>query len=612
MPLMPSKLDRSEPSSSVPMPNDYHSFAFQHLFNEYPDQIKAALIETGLDFRREHLRPRVKREQPSDHFKSWDLLRPYLDDLEIAISRIAQRHSRAYWFHLYRRLAPVLSSDHDGKTDPLTAILVREIADQAFVRYGSNRSDDLVPISATTPENLIGGYFATSIAAVGPTAPKMLFDHFSRKQRWVLGQFQLDDFLDVHRLESLFYEYWRTMATLRMIGKGLVGVWSEEINWFRYDQGVPPNLFTRYDDETFGPGGFQTLLGTWHPQARRSDEGLFFAWAQYNSKNIYNDRTGSARNFEVGLESLAHFWAANGFLAEAFYKTHKVRLDALMYLLCALSASAVIPVRLVDIMTNEEDAKSVFEANRLNLDFRAYVLRTSSKNVIIREAVAMAGFLDENVSPPTEEDIESSFDFLCYDETKKNTVSLWAGGRKYPIFKYGDNHLFDIAAIIDWMQGLFFGVRQGVEVKGFRFEDVFRQYLRDKGIDVIHHGEITWADGSVREADAVIRVGDIAIVAECVAAERPVDFEITEPRRFAKRKQILEAKAVQVSSLVEKLQVDPEPRNLDLSWAREIKWIVVSHLPEFLWTEEFPCYAGARQCIMHPTSAGEWLTGLPQ
>lgn len=612
MPLMPFPLGSKGEPRPVPMPNDYHSFAFQYLLNEYPDQIRSALIQTGLDFRRDHLRQRMRREQPSDHFQSWDLLRPYLDELEGAISQIVRRHSRAYWFHLYRRMAPVLSSDHDGKTDPLTAILVRKIADQAFVRYGSSRDDDLVPISKTTPESLLGGYFAKSIAAVGSAAPKTLFDHFSRNQRWVMGSFELHDFLEIHRLESLFYEYWRTMATLRKIGKGVVGTWNDEYNWFDYDQGVLPELFDRYDEETFGPGGVQTLLGTWHPQQNRSDDGLFFAWAQYNSKNVYKSPKSGARNFEVGLESLTHFWDTNGFLAEPFYQVHGVRLDALMYLLCALSASAVIPVRLIDSRAGEEEAEAVFKANMMNLEFRAYVLRTSARGVIIGEAVALASILDEGRETPSEDDIQTAFDFLCYADGKDKTVSLWAGGRKYPIVPYGDNHLFDLSAVPDWIEGLFFGVRDGVADKGFNFEEVFRQYLRSNEIDVIHNGNIVWEDGSAREADAVVRVGEIAIIAECVAAERPVDYEITEPRRFAKRKDILEAKADQARSLAEKFQETPSARNLDLSWASDIRWIVVSHLPEFLWTNEFPCYADGRQCIMHPISAANWMTRLAQ
>lgn len=503
-----------------------------------------------------------------------------------------------------------MSSDHDGKTDALTAILVRKIADQAFIRYGSSRDNDLVPISATSPDSLLGGFFAKSVASNNPAVIKELFDHFSRSPRWVMGSFELNDFLEVHRLESLFYEYWRTMATLRKIGKGVLGTWNDDYNWFQYDNSVSEDLFLRYDDENFSYGGFQTLLGTWHPQKQFNKQGLFFAWAQYNSKNLYNSRYNGVRNFEVGLEGLVHFWDANGFLADQFYKANGVRLDALMYLLCAFSASAVIPLRLIDSNASSEEAEAVFDANRMNLEFRAYILRNSEKNAIIDEAIAIAGAIDNKVPPPTAEDIETAFDFLCYAESKSNTVSLWAGGRKYPIIPYGGNLLFDLAAVLGWLEGLFFGVRNNVGEKGTKFEEIFRRYIRSENLDVIHNGEIFWEDASVREADAIIRVGDTAIVVECVAAERPVDFEIAEPRRFSKRKDILEAKAVQAKSLAEKLQEMPIARNLDLSWAQDIQWIVVSHLPEFLWSKEFPCYVDDRQCIMHPASAVEWMTRL--
>ena len=201
---------------------------------------------------------------------------------------------------------------------------------------------------------------------------------------------------------------------------------------------------------------------------------------------------------------------------------------------------------------------------------------------------------------------------MCFNETKSKTVSIWAGGRKYPIFAYGDNHLIDLAAITDWIEGLFFGVRESIGDKGFRFEDAFRDYARSVGLEIVHNGEITWDDGSIREADAIIKVGDRAIIIECVAAERPVDFEIAEPRRFAKRQEILTEKADQARSLTEKLENQPLARNLDLSWAAELQWIVVSHLSEFLWVENFPCFVDGRQCILDPIAACKWLSDMQE
>ena len=175
MPLMPAPPRKTGSSRPLPVPNDYHSYAFKYLFDQYPDQIRSALIDTGLEFRRRNLRRRVRNARPKDHFESWDLLRPYLDDLEKEIESASKRHSRAYWFHLYRRLAPVLSEFHDGKVDPLTAILVRKIADQALVKYGSDKSGDLIPITHSNAEGLLGGYFAKSVIDVGGDL-KSLFD----------------------------------------------------------------------------------------------------------------------------------------------------------------------------------------------------------------------------------------------------------------------------------------------------------------------------------------------------------------------------------------------------------------------------------------------------
>lgn len=602
-------------SKAVYIPSDYHTYAFRYLYSTYSGPIQAALIETGLELRRAKLRRRVRGKRPGTVEESWDLVRPYLDDIEIELERRLSKHSTAYWFHLYRRIAPAVSKLHDGKTDYVTAVLMRKIADQAMVRFAAERSDDLVMMEERAPNKLLGGYFAKSAQQIGAADVDVLYKMFNASgPRWVLADFDLNDFLEIHRLESLFYEYWRATATLRTIGKGAVACWKEERNWFSYESTVPGELYDLYDGRELS-GGFQTLFGTWHPQRKRSDDGLCFVWAQYNSRGIYAEKAGGflvprATNFKVGVESLSHFWAANGFMAEKFLALHGVRLEALVFLLCALSSSMLVPPNVLVEHNPSAEIERLVDVNSLNLAMRAYRILSLSKDQIIERARSVASEFKGSITVPSEEELERSFEFLVYNKSKQRTVSLWANGKKYPLVPFGDGYIFDIVSVIDWLSGLFFGVRDKIGDKGFKFEDVFRQYLSDEGFDVAFFGDIEWPDGTKREVDALVRVGTTAVVLECVAAERPVDFEIAEPRRFAARKDILEAKAVQARSLRDKIVGSPIANNVNFDWAKDVRWAVVSHLPEFLWTTAFPCFDGPHESIVDPLTAAKLLRNI--
>lgn len=595
----------SAPKPAVPV--DYHFIAFPYLFARYGPTIHSALIDTGREFRRKHLRPRLRGRTPADHTESWTLIRPYLDEVEVEVSKMIGRHSTAYWFHLYRRLAPILSDGHDGNTDAHTAALVRQIADQAFVKYGSIRSDDLVPLSTTSVKSLLGGFFSEAALLAGADSDEALYRMIGR-ERWVIEKFELNDFLEIHRLESLFYEYWRTTAALRTIGKGTRAIWSEETGWLQYLEGVPEKLYRDYDASFGRDGGVHSLVGTWYPQAKADAPGLFFMWAQYNSRQIVRD--GIRSNFDVGIQQFSIFWAANGFMADEFFAVHKVKLSALMYMLCALSAATMIPLRYIENERTDEEFIRLFDSNRVNLSMRAYTIFMYSKSDIIEHSVAVSEEFLKEAPAVSQSELEAAFDFLIYDPTKQERVSLWSGGQKFPLVPFGEHFLFDVAAVNQWREGLFFRVADRIGTKGTVFEDHFRNYLSSSGFEIVHHGELHWPDGSVREADALVKVGSKLVIFECVASERPVDFEISEPTRFKRRTEILTEKCVQAHSLAEKFRDEPSPVNLDCSWATDVEWFVVSHLLEFIWTTDFPAMEAGQPRILDPVAARDRLRAM--
>src|SRR5688500_18037164 len=123
----------SSPASALSL--EYYQLVFQWIHQTRTDEIQQALLH-----------------DPDRHFSKFfsslgsptefcgqsghDLLRPYLDVLEAGFKTVLSKHSILYWLHLYRRIAPVLSSLHSNKTDENTTALVRDIAECAICKYG--------------------------------------------------------------------------------------------------------------------------------------------------------------------------------------------------------------------------------------------------------------------------------------------------------------------------------------------------------------------------------------------------------------------------------------------------------------------------------------------
>ena len=70
---------------------------------------------------------------------------------------------------------------------------------------------------------------------------------------------------------------------------------------------------------------------------------------------------------------------------------------------------------------------------------------------------------------------------------------------------------------------------------------------------------------------------------ECVSIERPMDYEIGNPKTFETRKDQLEKKIDQALSLAEFLRQNPSGANYDYSRVRQFEALVVSPFVEWLW-----------------------------
>src|SRR5262249_15693970 len=114
-----------------------------------------------------------------------------------------------------------LSLEHEDKTDANTVALVRNIVELAILKHGDpERAHDVAISSEVKLKQILGGHYQRILRKLGKDAAAE-FKVLAASKQWVMTDFEQRDFFDMFMVEGLGYEYWRTTAAMRGIGKGL-------------------------------------------------------------------------------------------------------------------------------------------------------------------------------------------------------------------------------------------------------------------------------------------------------------------------------------------------------------------------------------------------------
>jgi len=248
----------------------YYSQTFPYLMSKWRHEIRRRLKDVPETLRQRELAPKFDALGETSGDGAWQVLRNYLDSIEHCIGKIVRGHSPSFWFHLHRRIRPMLAEVHEGKTDDTTVALVRRIAELAYSKYGDlARTDDLGPILRTKLETLLDGawYEATAHALGSKLKAKKQYQALKWTKQVVMTDFRVADLCDVFGVEGLCYEYWWVSAAMRSIGKGSIAKWDAKTAWLRYKDNVNPLCFDYYDKRNSEARGFETRLGTWLDEA---------------------------------------------------------------------------------------------------------------------------------------------------------------------------------------------------------------------------------------------------------------------------------------------------------------------------------------------------------
>ena len=597
---LPQKSSKNDPPILMQF---YHSHTLPYLMEKYYEEIRRRIKDVPDALRQRALVPHLAPLGETRGDPAWQVFRDYLDRIESCIAEIVRGHSPSFWFHLHRRIRPMLPQIHEGKTDDTTVALVRRIAELAYAKYGNlDQTDDLGPILRTRLETFLDGawYEATAHALKSKLKAKKLYKKIKQSEQVVMIGFRVSDLCDVFGIEGLCYEYWWASAAMRAIGKGSIVRWdATKTPSLRYkDTGVNPLCFDFYDQRNAENKGFQTRLGTWLDEAEQSEtndapqeETIYFAQLTPNPDttefSAWNNQTKSvgrglgATNFEIGKFSLESFRNDNAFMAEPFKEKHGIDLNALLFAMWAASFFGVF----TGITTHLPTMKQRIERttfNWSNLQFRGYSMVSFDQEQFVQEAVWWANELHHKRLFSLDE-ARKAIEFVSLTKGAQGNIGLWSGGKRPVLIPSMNGLMIDLAALIPFLYTIFFGLRKTAQVGGETFEKSVRSALRRRNIKICLQGELRWRSGNPREIDAGVRINERLILIECFSYELPLDYEVGKPSVFDKRKDFILKKLEQAKTLFERIAKEPRGTNFDVSWAKEIDWRVVSPFVEFAW-----------------------------
>jgi hypothetical protein len=576
---------------------DYHQAAFLVLRERLADRIEHALLTAPVAVRARHLTEHlpVDREVAAD--VAWPVARVLLNVLEAEMAEVLRKHSVFFWMHVYRRIGVLLHPHHEDKTDPRPVMLVRQIVELAIAKHGrATDAKEIVLSSQVNPDLILGGFMRAGFKSLFRGEFRKNYRHFVQSLRmrpqWVIKDFKRKDFIAIFLVEGLAYQYWQVAALLRALGKGAQMIVHEDGDWDYVDFAELARLVKSYDERTEREGLPGSLLGTWFDEdiEEIDDRSSRLTIPIYNvlrlspvkllrRVGIHVDE-GYVSNFLFISLDARRYLEAHGFLSDAFREHHGYSLEAFVATLQAIAHFVWFP-RIYFLAETDEIRQQVFRNTLMNILQRGYRVFDFNPDEVVP---VLLPYVEEfcpgaNV---TEAELRAVLERLTLTPKSQAAISLWSSGPRYVLITAGAHQAVDLQGVPMMLTTLFVGVAHKQGHRGTIFEEAFRRALRDRGFDV-KSGRLLSIDGTSKELDAGVIVGEELFAFECVSVERPLDYEIGRPGTFEHRRDRLDEKVEQVLALSEFLQANRRGTNYDFTDVQRIVPLVVSPFVEWLW-----------------------------
>lgn len=582
----------------------YYQPAFLTLTDLYHREVNRALLAKPVEFRKKFLRDRLPVGQKLSAELAWPIFREYLDAIENEMASVLRRHSVFFWLHLYRRTGIALSPGHEvGADDERTIELVRRTVELCIFKHGSlsGAPNDVGRSDQISPDRILGGWMNRGLINAGLSKRSAEFRAFvsalANPPQMVISEFSADDFIDLHLVEGLAYQYWRSSALLRSIGKGCKVILNEDGSWAQQDTVEQAFLIASIDLRTAETAWDSSSLGVWfdpkaapisRPNLPTIDEVMV---PVYNTSKIetgpeYWQGMGvelpikARTNYLPGVFNARHFLDSHSFLDEAFTAQHGYSLSQFICVIWAISNIFNLPPPFF-ATDHEEDMVKAFGPNLLNTMMRGYRHLEFSSDRLIEEIEHRLPVFSADV-PITPEGIAAIISELTLTAQHQADIALWSGGPRFLFIPFGLGDVFDLHALPSLLSNLFVGLSYNPEVRGPAFEEVFRSALKSRGFTV-ETGVKKAIVGSPRQLDAGVAIGDELFLFECVSIGRPLDYEIGKPATISERNRRLDKKVTQALSLAEFFRACAVGTNFDFRHIRRFVPFVVSPFEEWIW-----------------------------
>jgi hypothetical protein len=603
----------------------YYQTAFEFLHRSRRTEIEQALLVKPAQLRSEIIGGLVASNVVFEGPVIWPTIRTALDKLEHEMRVRLEHRSTAFWLHLYRRVGVHLHRDHDDKTDVRTVELVREIVELAICKYGiADLVTEFAPSTHLNVKKVLGGVLAEAIknTADKPYSALKKFNRYLKglPAQWIIKDFVPEDFVALYHVEGLAYQYWKIGALLRSLGKGANVEFTDDGDWKYHTSEDFDELIVSIDQRTENSKMESSLIGVWFrdsdPQLSSTDPVLIVP--VYNAeRTLANDIYKSfglhlehplVSNFLPATLSIRPYLEAHSEFSEALLRKHGFSLTTIILTIWAFNKLALFPFENITRFS-AHTIQSLTIQYTFNLCQRAYRIAHIGGGDTL-SLIRLIRMLLNTLEPPTEapqEEIEQAIEFLRLSPVGQGQISLWSGGPRFLSIPFGDYHsLIDAHPVGAILQTLFFRVQHDATKRGSLFELEFRRALERIGFSP-ESGELRAENGEVRQLDAGVRVGKKLILMECVSVERPLDYEIGNPRTLAYRQQRLDEKITQALSLAEFIKSNPMGRNYAFNDIEEIVPFVVSPFYEWIWERSNRLWEGPIPRIISAQEALDYV-----
>ncbi len=516
-----------------------------------------------------HLIPDGSYEQ----IRAQELVTKYAESIERRLAEEISTHSIAYWYYVYRRLAPGRISPDQSN---FTTLLVRQRLEAAFQKYACVGPDRAIGWSDSVRyEEVLSG------VPVEARPPEIIDKVLAGPRMPVLTDFGVENLVQLYRCEQLAFELWRCGATLRITSKGAPLVVDHTSDECFYDDRSEElnSLVTNYDSREMR--FVASATGTVFKSISESkDPTGAILLARYNvereSAKVYasmfgHHGLGIGADFESNFEwvpfDLRSYLTSHTVFDAAFKVRHGISFMVILEVLMAMCLKMVEAWQQKPLYMYESFQRAYVGPSKVQ-DFR---------NVIQNRASVCAALL--NGEAPTEIEVDRAIDFLTLADNKKKLISLMSGGPMFFIIPAGDETvLIDFAWVVASLQYLFIGLPliqktlKGAMLESFVGAD--QSALPSKPCKGL--------DGSSKQIDAAFRIGETLIVAECKANARSIAYERGDLAALNFRRRKFEMALKEVDEKAAWLSVHARGRNYDISDCRAILPVVVTPFKEFM------------------------------